>query len=44
VHVDRRAYREWSEVEHAWIPIDGPIELRVGPSSRAAHFCIEVKP
>ena len=44
VHLDQRAYREWSEVEHGWVPIGGPVELRVGPSSGVAHFCIEVTP
>ena len=34
VQLDPRAMQTWSITEHAWVPADGPFELRVGTSSR----------
>jgi beta-glucosidase len=42
VSVDRRAYREWNETDHAWVPLDGAIELRIGRSSRDVQAHIEL--
>jgi hypothetical protein len=34
VAIDPRAMQTWSVADHAWVPADGPFELRVGTSSR----------
>jgi beta-glucosidase len=33
VAIDPRAMHTWSVADHAWVPADGPFELRVGTSS-----------
>jgi beta-glucosidase len=42
VSIDRRAYREWNETDHGWVPLDGAVELRVGRSSRDVQAHIEL--
>ena len=44
VRLDARAYREWNELAHAWSPVAGGFELRVGVSSRNISAKLEVTP